>query len=568
MAHGAAFSNAVVQAVSAADASATTGNSLNTAIVVGFILFFVVASIVITWYTSRSTKSASDFYVAGKGVPWVKVGIAMVGSYLSAASFLGCAGDIGVFGIDSIWLSIGFFGGYMAVLLLIAGPLRNVGSYTVAGALHARFPDNRIKLAVMACTVVISTFYLVPQMLGAGLLFELLLGWNFTWVTISLAVLMCVYIIFGGMKATLYNQVIQALFLWAAMVILVVLAFFTVGHGSFSGILAVANQAVPPLLAARDPAVVAAVSGLPASEAIATARSMMPAAESVMSIGVKNGNTLAMISTVIALVFGTAGLPHILIMFFTVPSARAAKKSVTLCIAALGIFYLCAILLGFLLFPAIYPKLVSWISQGATGVGLAKNMAVLEISRMVGGPWLMAIGAAGAVAAILSTAAGLMITVASSISHDLYKVYLNPRATEKQEINIAKVTTAAMSAIAVVLAVGLKNENIAWLVMLAFSIAASAIFPAMLATLWWRRTTRQGVIASIVTGLSVSVLFIVMLLTGVRSDPLFGLPTVGGPGVFGVTASFIVLTVVSLLTRDTGSDAAGFLALAHKPDVE
>jgi cation/acetate symporter len=195
-------------------------------------------------------------------------------------------------------------------------------------------------------------------------------------------------------------------------------------------------------------------------------------------------------------------------------------------------------------------------------------MAVLEISQMVGGPWLMAIGAAGAVAAILSTSAGLMITVASSISHDLYKVYINPKASEKQELNIAKVTTLLMSAIAVVLAVALKKENIAWLVMLAFSIAASAIFPAMLATLWWKRATKQAVIASILTGLAVSVLFIIMLLTGVKNDPLFGLPTAGGPGVFGVTASFLVLLFVSLATKDTGKDAAGFLALAHKPDVD
>jgi cation/acetate symporter len=560
------MSNEVLnQVLIGATATSEQSSMLNRGIVIGFILFFVVASIVITWWTSRSSKSASDFYVAGKGVPWIQVGIAMVGSYLSAASFLGCAGDIGVFGIDSIWLSIGFFGGYMAVLLLIAGPLRNVGSYTVAGAIHQRFPDNKIKLAIMICTVVISTFYLVPQMLGAGLLFEMLLGWNFIAVTIGLGI-MSIYIIFGGMKSTLYNQVIQAVFLWVAMVVLVIIAFHTIGHGSFSGILAVAGQTVPPILAGKNPAVVSAIAGLPADQAIAVAREMMPTAESVMSIGVKSNNTLAMISTVIALVFGTAGLPHILIMFFTVPSAKAAKKSVTFCIAALGIFYLCAIVLGFLLFPAIYPKLVNWISQGSTGVGLAKNMAVLEISQLVGGPWLMAIGAAGAVAAILSTSAGLMITVASSISHDLYKVYINPNATEKQELSIAKVTTLLMSAVAVILAVALKKENIAWLVMLAFSIAASAIFPAMIATLWWKRTTRQGVIASILTGLAVSVVFIYMLLTGVTKDPLFGLPTAGGPGVFGVTASFLVLIAVSLLTRDTGKDADMFLAMAHKPD--
>ena len=549
-------------------AAAAQASSLDTGIVVGFILFFVVASIVITWWTSRSTASASGFYVAGKSVPWVQVGIAMVGSYLSAASFLGCAGDIGVFGIDSIWLSIGFFGGYMAVLLLIAGPLRNVGSYTVAGALHRRFPDNRIKLVVMACTVVISTFYLVPQMLGAGLLFELLLNWNFVWVTIGLGVLMSAYIIFGGMKSTLYNQAIQAVFLWVAMVLLVTIAFFTVGHGSFTGILRTAHEAVPPVIAGKSKEVAAAISSLAPAQAITVARQMLPNADSVMTIGVKTDSTLAMISTVIALVFGTAGLPHILIMFFTVPSARAAKKSVTLCIVALGIFYLSAILLGFLLFPAIYPKLVNWIAAGPTGVGLAKNMAVLEISQMVGGPWLMAVGAAGAVAAILSTAAGLMITVASSISHDLYKVYINPKASEKQEIGIAKITTLVMSAVAVGLAVMLKHENIAWLVMLAFSIAASAIFPAMLATLWWKRTTRQAVMASALTGLGVSVLFIALLLIQGPKYKFLGLPVAGGPGIFGVSAAFLVLFAVSLFTTDTGKDPDQFMAQAHKPEVD
>jgi cation/acetate symporter len=418
----------------------------------------------------------------------------------------------------------------------------------------------------MICTMIISTFYLVPQMLGAGLLFEMLMGWNFIACTIGLGVLMCFYIVFGGMKSTLYNQVIQAVFLWAAMVVLVIMAYFIVGDGSFSGILATAGQTVPPIIAGKDPAVVEAVRNLPAAEAIATARQMMPEAPSAMTIGVKSSDTLAMLSTVIALVFGTAGLPHILIMFFTVPSARAAKKSVTLCIVALGIFYLAAIVLGFLLFPAIYPKLVAWISQGGSGVGLAKNMAVLEISNMVGGKWLMAIGAAGAVAAILSTAAGLMITVAGTVSNDLYKVYINKQATEKQELMIARITTVVMSAIAVVLAVALKEQNIAWLVMLGFGVAASAIFPGMLATLWWRGATRQGVIASIITGLLVSSVFIVLLLTGVKS--FLGLPTSGGPGVFGVSAGFLALFVVSKLTSDHGKDVDQFMALAHKPDAD
>lgn len=539
------------------------GNGL----VVAFIAFFIGLSIFITWWSSRSTKSASEFYVAGKGVPWVQVGIAMTGSYLSAASFLGCSGDIGVFGVDSIWLSIGFFGGYMALLMLIAGPLRNVGSFTVASALARRFPDDRLKVAIMACTLVVSTFYLVPQMLGAGLLFEMLIGVDFLYATIGLGVLMTIYIVFGGMKSTLYNQVMQAVFLFSAMVVLTVMAYFIHGEGSFLHIVEVAEQTVPPVIAGHNPAVVEAVQGLEPMAAIATAREMMPDAPSAMSIGVKISSTLAVMSMIIALVFGTAGLPHILIMFFTVPSARAAKKSVSLCIVNLGIFYLCAIVLGFLLYPAIYDQLLAWIGSGEkTGVGLAKNMAVLEISKSVGGRWLMAIGAAGAMAAVLSTSAGLMITVAGTVSNDLYKVYINRNATEKQELRAARITTVIMATIAVVLAVALQGKNIAWLVMLAFGIAASAIFPGMLATLWWRGATRQGVIAAIVTGLAISVLFIILLLTG--QEKFLGLPTSGGPGLFGVVGGFFVLFVVSKLTADHGEDCEAFLALAHKSDKD
>lgn len=537
-------------------------------LVIGFIMFFVVASIVITWWTSRTTTSASDFYVAGKGVPWIQVGIAMLGSYLSAASFLGCAGDLGVVGIDSVWMSVGFFGGYISLLFLIAGPLRNVGSFTVAGALHRRYPDDKIKLAITICTIIVSTFYLVPQMIGAGVLFTMLLNWDFFWTTAAIGTLISIYIIFGGMKSTLYNQVIQALFLFFTMMVLVVIAYFTIGDG-FLDVLNTAAKAVPPIIAGKNPAVVEALKGMTnadSMQAIEVARNLMPGADSAMTLGVRTSSSLAMVSMVIALIFGTAGLPHILIMFFTVPSATAAKKSVALCVVCLGLFYLAAIILGFMLFPSIYPKLINWISQGPVGVGLAKNMAVLEISNIVGGRWMVAIGAAGAVAAILSTAAGLMITVASAFSNDIYKVYINKNATDKQGMTIARITTVVMSAAAVLLALVLRDQNIAWLVALAFAIAASAIFPAMLGTLWWRKCTRQGIIASVYVGLAVSVVFIILLLSGVPS--FLGLPTGGGPGMFGVIASFLALWLVSMKTNDYGKDADAFLELAHAPDKD
>lgn len=530
-----------------------------------FIAFFVVVTIVVTWLTTKSARTAVDFYVAGKKVPWVLTGIAMVGSYLSAASFLGVAGDIATFGVDRIWLAIGFFGGYMAVLLLIAGPLRNVGSYTVADALHRRFPVKEIKTLIMASTLVISTFYLVPQILGAGLLFELLIGWDFLAVIIGLGILISIYIIFGGMKATVYNQVIQASFLFGFMIFIAVLSMFLFVDGSMTKLLQLASQIVPPSIAGADKAVAAAVSAAPnAAAAVEVARQMLPNAPSAMTIGVQTPNLIAQISIVVALVFGTAGLPHILIMFYTVPSAKAAKKSVMLCVVMLGIFYICTILLGFLLMSEIYPRLVGWIAEGKAG--FAKNMSVLEGANMIGGQFTMALAAAGAVAAVLSTSAGLMIASASTVSHDFYKVYINKNATERQELNIAKITTVVMSTVAVVLAVLLRNENVAWLVTLGFGIAASAIFPAMVTTLWWKRLTKQGVIAGIASGLLVSLIFVVLLLSGVQS--FMGLSTAGGPGIFGVTVSFIVIYVVSMLTSDTSNDAEAFFALAHKPDTD
>jgi cation/acetate symporter len=530
-----------------------------------FIAAFVGITIVVTWYTSKSSRSTSDFYVAGNQVPWVQTGIAMVGSYLSAASFLGVAGDISIYGVDRIWLAIGFFGGYMAVLLLIAGPLRNVGSYTVADALYRRFPVKEVKLLVMIATLVISTFYLVPQMLGAGLLFELLIGWDFLTVIIGLGFLMSIYIIFGGMKATLYNQVIQASFLFGVMVFITVLGMFLFIDGSLVKLIELVSQIVPPSIAGKNEAVAAAVAAASnSSEAIQVARQMLPDSPTAMTIGVQTPNLLAQISTVVALVFGTAGLPHILIMFYTVPSAKAAKKSVMLCVVMLGIFYICTILLGLLLMPEIYPKLVSWIADGKAG--FAKNMSVLAGTELLGGQFLMALSAAGAVAAILSTAAGLMIASASTVSHDLYKVYINKNATEKQELSIAKITTVVMSTVSVILAVALKTENVAWLVTLGFGIAASAIFPAMVTTLWWRRLTRQGLIAGIASGLTVSLLFVVMLLSGVPT--FLGMSTAGGPGIFGVTLSFTVLFAVSMMTKDTGKDVEQFFALAHKPDTD
>ncbi|OHD11823.1 MAG: hypothetical protein A2Y41_07905 [Spirochaetes bacterium GWB1_36_13] len=536
---------------------------MNYPLVFVFIGFFVIVSIVITYITQKSSKSTADFYVGGNKIPWIQTGIAMLGSYLSAASFLGVAGDIAVKGVDRTWLAIGFYGGYIAVLMLIAGPLRNVGSYTVADAMFRRFPDRRIKLVVMITTVIISTFYLVPQLVAAGKLFEMIIGWKFLAVIISVGILISIYIIFGGMKATIYNQVIQATFLWIAMIAIVVFGVVLFFGGDFGEVFKQAENIVVPNFAGLNKDAVAAVLGKESHEAIAAVNSLLAnVPNKAMTIGLQTPDIISQLSTVLALLFGTAGLPHILIMFYTVPSAKAAKKSVMLTIFALGIFYLASIVLGFMCMNLVYPDLLGWIGNGE--MGKAVNMVVLKISEKVGGQFLMAISAAGAVAAVLSTAAGLMITVSSTISHDLYKTFINSNATEKQELSIAKITTVAMSTIAIILALVLQNQNVAWLIALAFGISSSAIFPTMISLLWWKRFTRQAALASMITGLVVSLIFIILLLSGVKS--FIGFSTLGGPGLFGITLSSVVLIVVTFLTKDTGKDVEEFFAVAHKEE--
>ncbi len=527
-------------------------------IVLILVVLSVVVTIFVAYYSRRWMTSTAEFYVAGRKISWMQNGIALVGDYLSAASFLGVAGAIALAGIDRIWIGIGFFGGYMAVLMMIAGPLRNVGTYTVADALYKRFKWAPIKIAVMLSTIVISVFYLVPQILGAGILFELVLGWDFKVVTIAAGVLMGAYIVLGGMRATTYNQIIQGILLWGVMVFVVVLVLFVVFDGSFVKLFDIMSMTVPPDVAAKAGEKVKAATQLESLAAIQSVRGALPEAPSAMSPGILTPTVIAQLSTVLALVFGTAGLPHILIRFYTVPTAADAKKSVAVVLMAIGLFYIAAIFMGFMSMYLLYPQLLDWIL--AKKVGLATNMPVLLTSKLMGGDFLMGIAAAGAVAAMLSTAAGLLIATSSSITRDLYASFINKNASEKDEIRIARITTATMSVIAIMIALVLRGENVAWLVTLAFGMAASALFPALACTLWWKRFTRQAAVAGIVTGLTVASLFIILHLSGVKS--FLGLTVVGSPGIYSITASFLAILIVTTFTKDSG-DVDNFFALAH-----
>lgn len=530
-------------------------------------LFIVVISIFITlgiaWYSRRWTRTTAEFYVAGGRITWLANGIALIGDYLSAASFLGVAGGIAIFGIDRFWDALGYFSGYVVVLLLIAGPLRNVGKYTVADVLDVRFNSKTLRVIVMIATLFISTFYLIPQMLGAGVLFQTLLGLPYNVTTVLIGGLMILYVVLGGMRGTTYNQMIQGVLLWSVMLLILILATSIYFHGSLGAILDAAEKMVPPGVVAKHEDVAKQVSAIEDSEeAVKAAAEGLPESPTALTPGAFAKDLPNALAFAIGIIFGTAGLPHILIRFYTVPDAKAAKKSVVTCLVGIGTFYIFASFVGLAAMYLLYPKLVAWLTGELAGV--AKNMPVPLVGELVGGEALLGIAAAGAMAAMLSTAVGLLIAGTTSVAYDLYKSVLHPEASERSQILVAKITALIMGIIAVFLAIVLKGSNVSFLVTLAFGIAASSLFPVLALALWWKGLTRQGAMWGILTGLIVSAVFVIGQLQGATS--ILGLPVLVNPGLYGIPATFIVAIIVSIFTSDVGV-VDKFMAIAHSEEM-
>ena len=528
------------------------------------VFIFLFCTLGVAWYSRRWTRTTSEFYVAGGKITWLANGLALVGDYLSAASFLGVAGGIAIFGIDRFWDALGYFSGYLVVLLLIAGPLRNVGKYTVADVLDARFNSKTLRVVVMLATIFISTFYLIPQMLGAGVLFQTLLGLPYIVTTVLIGSLMVVYVVLGGMRGTTYNQILQGIVLWTVMLFILILASAYFFHGSPVAILKAAEKMVPPGVVGVEEhkAVAEEVMELPPDRAIERVKEEMPESPTALTPGAFAKDLPNALAFAIGIIFGTAGLPHILIRFYTVPDAKAAKKSVVTCLVGVGTFYIFASFVGLAAMKLLYPKLVGWLITGQAGV--AKNMPVPLVGELVGGEFMLGIAAAGAMSAMLSTAVGLLIAGTTSVAYDLYKKILHPEASEKSQILVAKLTALAMGIISIFLAIVLKGSNVSFLVTLAFGIAASSLFPVLFLALWWKGLTKEGAIAGILTGLFVSAVFVIAQLMGASS--VIGLPVLVNPGLYGIPATFIVSIVVSLLTQDVG-EVDTFMALAHSEEA-
>ncbi|WP_327124218.1 solute symporter family protein [Streptomyces sp. NBC_01727] len=512
---------------------AAEGASEHRPLIITLFACFVVATLFITVWAGRQTKDASDFYAGGRQFTGFQNGLAVSGDYMSAASFLGIAGAIALFGYDGFLYSIGFLVAWLVALLLVAEPLRNSGRYTMGDVLAYRMRQRPVRTAAGASTIVVSIFYLLAQMAGAGVLVSLLLGITSDGGKIAIValvgLLMIVYVTIGGMKGTTWVQMVKAVLLIAGTVLITFLILLKF-HFNISDLLGTAADNSGKGRAFLEPG---------------------------LKYGATSTSKLDFISLGIALVLGTAGLPHILIRFYTVPTAKAARKSVNWAIGIIGAFYLMTIVLGFGAAAILKPGDI--IASNKAG-NTAAPLAALEIgggSGSTGGAILLAVISAVAFATILAVVAGLTLASSSSFAHDIYaNVIRKGRATEKEEVRAAKWATVAIGIVSIGLGALARDLNVAGLVALAFAVAASANLPTILYSLFWKRFTTQGALWSIYGGLASSVL-LVLFSPVVSSKPTSMFPDADfawfpleNPGLISIPLGFLLGWLGSLLSKE------------------
>jgi len=474
---------------------------------------FVFITLYITWWASKRTKSSSDFYTANRNISGLQNGFALAGDYMSAASFLGIAGMVSLRGYDGLIYSIGFLVGWPLLMFLIAEPLRNLGKYTFSDVIAYRFRQKPVRIASATGSLITIAFYLIAQMVGGGSLINKLFGIGYSSSVIIVGCVMMTYVLFGGMLATTWVQIIKAFLLIGGATIIVIL---TLSHFGFNPI-ALGQAAVDKY-------------GI-----------------GVVSPGSYISNPWDALSLGIALILGTAGLPHILMRFYSVPDAKEARKSVFVATGLIGYFYILTFFIGFGAMMLVGREAIT--AGGDTG----GNMAAVMLANATGGPGFMGIIAAVAFATILAVVAGLTLSGASTISHDLYtSVIRKGKVDEKGEVRVAKTATLILGAIAIVLGLLFRNQNVAFMVGLAFAIAASANFPALILSITWRGYTTSGAVASIISGVVFSVVLIIVSATvwvevfG-HESPLFPLRN---PALVSMPASFIAGYIGSVLSTD------------------
>jgi cation/acetate symporter len=493
---------------------------------------FVIVTLGITIWASRQTRTATDFYAAGRRIHGWQNGVAISGDYMSAASFLGIAGLISLFGYDGFLYSVGWLVAYLTVLILVAELLRNSGKYTMADVLAYRMRQRPVRSAAALSTVGVSIVYLVAQMVGAGALMKLLLGLEGDVAAIGaivgVGVLMIVYVTFGGMIGTTWVQIVKAILLMAGTVLL---SFLVLAKFGFS-----MNKMFSDAAAASGKG------------------------DAFLAPGLRFDSTIELVSLGLALVLGTAGLPHILIRFYTVPTAQAARRSVNWAIGIIGSFYIMTTFLGFGAAALVGQARIKEADAAGNMAGPLLAQVIGGGEGSFGGDLFLAFIAAVAFATILAVVAGLTITASSSFAHDFYaNVIRRGERDEAAEVKVARMTALVIGAIAILFASFARGQNVAFLVGLAFAVAASANLPTILFSLYWKRFTTSGAVTGILVGLIGSLLLVVvgpnvmgpkgLILTG--TDPLFPLEN---PGIVSIPLGFLAAWVGTVLSKEPASE--------------
>jgi len=452
---------------------------------------FVLATLWITKWAAAKTKSAADFYTAGGGITGFQNGLAIAGDYMSAASFLGISAAVMSTGYDGLIYSIGFLVGWPVITFLMAEKLRNLGKFTFADVAGYRFKQTPIRAFAASGTLVVVAFYLIAQMVGAGSLIKLLFGLDYAYAVIIVGVLMMIYVLFGGMTATTWVQIIKAVMLLSGVTFM---AFMVLAQFGFS----------PEALFAKGVAVKTAI----AENSGKTPEEAAKIGLSIMGPGGFIKDPISAISFGMALMFGTAGLPHILMRFFTVPNAKEARKSVFWATTWIGYFYVLIFIIGFgaLTLVLTNPDMADTAKGVIKGGAGTANMAAVLVAKVVGGDVFFGFISAVAFATILAVVAGLTLSGASAVSHDLYATVIKGgHADSAAELRVSRFTTIALGIIAVILGIAFEKQNIAFMVSLAFAIAASANFPVLFLSMIWKGCTTKGAVIGGFLGLISSV---------------------------------------------------------------
>ncbi len=505
--------------------------ALNVSAIVMFVIF-VGATLGVTYWAAKRTKSAKDFYTAGGGITGFQNGMAIAGDYMSAASFLGISGLVYLKGYDGLIYSIGFLVGWPIILFMIAEPLRNLGKYTFADVAAYRLKQMPIRTLAAAGSIATVILYLIAQMVGAGKLIQLLFGLDYEIAVVLVGVLMILYVTFGGMLATTWVQIIKA--------------FLLLSGATFMAIAVMANF------------------DFDFSQLFATAVDMRNTESlDIMSPGGLVSDPISAISLAIALMFGTAGLPHILMRFFTVSDAKEARKSVFYATGFIGYFYILTFIIGFGAIVMVFqnPEYLDVAKQAISGgspILGGKNMAAIHLSHAVGGDFFLGFISAVAFATILAVVSGLTLAGASAISHDLYaSVIKKGKADSMAEMKVSKIATVGLGIIAIFMGIAFEQQNIAFVVGLAFAIAASANFPILFLSMYWKNLTTRGAVIGGSLGLATAVALVIL-------GPIVWVQILGNaeavfpykyPALFSVTVSFISIWFFSVTDKSHDAEA-------------